>query len=55
MKDYKTYKSDQLKKLKIDKTSRFQPTIKLVFGANETNWLSLTFKQYEKIKNILTT
>ena len=48
------YKSDQLKKLDIDRTSVYLPTIKLVFGENETNWLNITFKQYDKIKDILT-
>ncbi len=48
------YKSDQLKKLDIDRTSVYLPTIKLVFRENETNWLSLTYEQYDKIKDILT-
>ena len=50
----KTYKQNQLNKLKIDDKGIYLPTLQIIFGENKTNWLSITFKQYEQIKQILT-
>lgn len=47
------YKKEQFEQLKVDTKSIYLPTIKVVFGEHETNWLSITFKQLEKIKSIL--